>query len=252
MQVIPTWFVDLAMSKWTDDGHKGRPMERMGVDVARGGKAKTVFAKKHGNWIDRLVKYKGTQTPDGSSVAGYVLQERGSSATINIDASGVGGDAYERCRDYLGKLGEGNGRVRGIWFQDKSEKTDKSGLISFLNLRSEGWWLLREALDPEGPNPLILPPDPELKADLCAPRWKPSPQGIKIESKEDLERRLNRSTDCGDALIYACMDDSILPVASVESQKVVLDSSAQPPNILKAEGDSFLVIPNENARRRPW
>jgi hypothetical protein len=45
--------------------------------------------------------------------------------------------------------------------------------------------------------------DPELKADLCAPHWQPRAGRIIVESKEEIARRLHRSTDCGDAAVLA-------------------------------------------------
>ena len=83
----------------------------------------------------------------------------------------------------------------------KSWRTDKSGQLHFINKRAESYWLLREALDPASQLDLCLPPDSELKADLCAPRWKPTPTGILIEPKEDLAKRIGRSPDKGDAVV---------------------------------------------------
>ncbi len=49
-----------------------------------------------------------------------------------------------------------------------------------------------------------MPSDQELLADLCAPRFTVQANGIKVESKEDVTRRLGRSPDCGDAVVLAC------------------------------------------------
>jgi hypothetical protein len=80
-------------------------------------------------------------------------------------------------------------------------------------MRSQIWWQFREMLDPKIGLGIALPPDSELKADLCAPLWTLTPSGILIESKEDqvtatgvripgLKRRLGRSPDRGDAVVY--------------------------------------------------
>jgi hypothetical protein len=42
-----------------------------------------------------------------------------------------------------------------------------------------------------------------LLVDLCAPQWKLAVRGIQIESKEDLIKRIGRSPDKGDAVVYA-------------------------------------------------
>ena len=49
--------------------------------------------------------------------------------------------------------------------------------------------------------------DPELLADLCAPKWSLSTAGILIESKDEIAERIGRSTDCGDAVVMACWID---------------------------------------------
>jgi hypothetical protein len=72
-----------------------------------------------------------------------------------------------------------------------------------VNLRARNWWRLREDLDPSSGQNLALPPDPELRADLCAPTWKLTARGILVESKEDIIARIGRSPDKGDSLVYA-------------------------------------------------
>jgi hypothetical protein len=64
-------------------------------------------------------------------------------------------------------------------------------------------WRLREALDPDKGEHLALPPDTQLKADLCAPLWKLTAQGIQIELKDEIIKRIGRSPDRGDAVILA-------------------------------------------------
>jgi len=66
-------------------------------------------------------------------------------------------------------------------------------------------WIFREVLDPGQPggSPIRLPNDPLLLADLTAPTFEPTPNGIRVESKEDVCDRLGRSTDDGDAVVMA-------------------------------------------------
>jgi hypothetical protein len=44
------------------------------------------------------------------------------------------------------------------------------------------WWRLRESLDPDNGDELMLPPDPEVLADLTAPQYEVTPSGIKVDS----------------------------------------------------------------------
>ena len=86
----------------------------------------------------------------------------------------------------------------------RSEGNDRSGKLSFYNMRAEWWWGLREALDPLLGVDLALPPGREVLADLAAPRFEIRPGGkLLIESKQDIRRRLGRSPDIGDAITYA-------------------------------------------------
>jgi hypothetical protein len=84
-----------------------------------------------------------------------------------------------------------------------SDERDKSGQLGFVNSRAEWYWKAREALDPASGQDIALPPDPELRADLCAPTWKLTPRGIQVEAKDDLVKRLHRSPDKGDSCVYA-------------------------------------------------
>jgi len=86
---------------------------------------------------------------------------------------------------------------------ERSDESDRSGRLSMVNVRAAQYWAMREALDPELGDGLELPPDPELLADLTAARWRLTPRGIQIESKDDIIARLGRSPDCADAVVMA-------------------------------------------------
>jgi hypothetical protein len=91
----------------------------------------------------------------------------------------------------------------GINFAAGTKATDKSGKLGFVNVRALAYWSLREALDPVDGRDVALPNDPELLGDLRAARWSMQSNGIKIESKDDIRKRIGRSTDCGDAVALA-------------------------------------------------
>lgn len=62
----------------------------------------------------------------------------------------------------------------------------------------------REMLDPSNGCDVALPPDDRLTGDLVAPKWKVMSGGrIQVESKDDIRKRIGRSTDDGDAVIQA-------------------------------------------------
>lgn len=188
-QVIPRAWVRAAFERWTE---RDDEPDIIGCDVARGGDDKTVKAPRKGDYYFRLEKYPGHSTPDGQSVVALLA----SKATINIDVIGIGASAYD--------LGRERGlKIIPVNFAEGSSATDKSGTLRFVNRRAECYWSFREALDPTSQHKIALPPDAELEADLCTPRWIPKSNGIQIESKEDIKKRLGRSPDCGDAIVLA-------------------------------------------------
>ena len=197
-QVIPREWVCAAQERWRARPASSAPMDALGVDVARGGKDRTVIVARRGNWVGRPWMYPGASTPDGPAVAALALQHREDKAAVHVDVIGVGSSVYDCLRAALG------GAVIPMNGAAGTEARDKSGQLGFLNSRAAWYWGLREMLDPKSEQDLALPPDPELLADLTAPTWKLTARGIQVESKDELIKRLGRSPDMGDAVVYAC------------------------------------------------
>lgn len=197
-QVIPTAWVQAAMDRWKPKDVLPE-MDSLGVDVARGGDDETVIAPRHGNWYAPLEVHPGKATPDGQTVATRVLMAQRDRAVVHIDVIGVGSSPYDMLRDR--KV-----QVIGINVGEKALGTDKSGRLRFLNLRSELWWMMREALDPANNQGIALPPDRKLKADLCAPQWKLQGSTIVVESRDEIMKRIGRSVDRASALILAQLE----------------------------------------------
>jgi hypothetical protein len=194
-QVIPEPWVRAAQARWTRKDPKGI-MDSMGVDVARGGRDKTLLSCRYGSWFDELIAYPGKETPDGPAVASQVILHRRNAAPVHIDIIGVGSSPFDNLR--------GNG-VQTIPINGSAGSTvrDKTNQLGFLNLRAELWWRMREALDPDTGDNLALPPDPELLSDLCAPKWQLTVRGIKVQDKEEIKKLIGRSPDRGDAVVMA-------------------------------------------------
>lgn len=195
-QVIPTDWVKAAQERWQNRPKPKTPMDTIGVDPARGGKDETVLSPRHGEWFAEQVIRPGGETPDGPSVAALTVATMRDGARANVDAIGIGASVYDHLK--------GNGvRSQAINSAGKSTARDKTGTLGFFNKRSELWWRMREALDPNYGEDIALPPDRQLRADLSAPRWSLSARGIQVESKEDTVKRIGRSPDRGDAAVYA-------------------------------------------------
>jgi hypothetical protein len=199
-QVVPTAWVEAAMARWKPRTPRGEMMA-MGVDVARGGRDQTVIATRHKTeqnelWFDTLRMYPGSETPNGNVVAGLVIGERRDLSPVHIDVIGVGASPY----DVLNEAGQD---VYGVNVSERANSLDRSGRLSFMNLRSQLWWQMREALEPSQHNGIALPPDQDLLAELCAPRWELSGMTIKVESRQDIVDRVGRSPDRATAIMLA-------------------------------------------------
>jgi hypothetical protein len=218
-QVIPSAWVEAAQDRWTPKPPAGMKMSALGVDPARGGKDNTVLTPRYGWWFGEQILKKGVETPEGSDVAALCMSKVRDGAPIMLDVVGGAGTApFEH-------LKANNVNVVGVVGSKSSHGHDKSGRLAFINERAENWWRLREGLDPESGEDLALPPDRELKTDLCAPRWKLTSRGIQVEGKSggkvddtggtgdgwgNIIKRLGRSPDKGDSIVYAYKEGSRL------------------------------------------
>lgn len=197
-QLCPTAWVEAAMARWKPLDKKPE-MSNMGVDVARGGRDNTIIARRHDAWYDQPLVHPGATTPDGPIVAGLVIAARRDNSPVCIDVIGVGASPY----DFLAGL---RMQVLGVNVSEKASRTDRSGRLHFFNLRTQLYWLFREALDPANNTGIALPPDTRLKADLCAPLWKLQGMVIRVESREEIVDRIGRSPDWASAYILAAID----------------------------------------------
>lgn len=198
-QVIPTAWVLEAERRWTENGRGDYAMTAMGFDPAGGGRDSAELAIRYCGWYAPLISSKGKETADGSKAAGAIISARRDNCPVVVDVGGgYGGQVTMRLTD--------NG-ITPLAFNGANSSVAKTvdGKLAFVNKRAEAWWRFREALNPdqEGGSVIALPPDAELRADLCAPRWSLKANGIQIESKEEIRKRIGRSPGKGDAVVMA-------------------------------------------------
>jgi hypothetical protein len=210
-QVIPTAWVRLANIRWQQwvDAHPGQkpgPMDSLGVDVARGGRDENVFARRHGVWFDVPVAVPGVETPTGQEVATHTMLNRRDDAVIHMDVIGVGGSPFDIIN------GQIKAQIVGVDVRNKTPAMDKTGHLTFFNLRSALWWAFREWLDPTANTGAMLPPHSRLTADLTAPKWKVSGRTIQVEAKEEIEERIGRSPDYGTAYVLGLIETPKLSI----------------------------------------
>lgn len=195
-QLIPTDWIKAAQDRWTPRPPEGTLMTAMGVDMVYGGKDELVLAPRYGRWCGELIVRPGVKVTDGREAAAIIVQHLRDAAQINIDHVGWGASGYERLQD-LGLC------VLGLNGGARSDAKSRGTGIPFANLRAEMWYRMREALDPANDSPIALPPDPNLRADLAAPRFDVVTGKIRVESKDQIRTRLGRSPDRGDAVVMA-------------------------------------------------
>ena len=201
-QVIPTEWIEAAMARWDAKTDPGR-LSVVGVDPARGGADRTVFAPRYGNWFGRLIEYPGQSTPDGQRVFGLLAPLLAQGGSANIDVIGIGSAVYD-----VGTLA--GAAVNAINVSEGTEERDRSGNFGFANQRSWMYWRVRELLDPARPldpgeEPVALPPDEQLKAELAAHRYEPVARGIRVRPKDEVKDILGHSPDKAEAVALACI-----------------------------------------------
>lgn len=206
-QVVPTAWVEAAQARWKPRQPKGE-MLQLGVDVARGGKDNTVVARRHRDdqaghdwWFDELKAIPGKDTPTGDDAAAYAMVARKDDAPINVDVIGIGASCYDALRRSLPF-----GGALGVNVAERATRTDRTGRLSFFNLRSQLVWTMRELLDPNQGTGIALPPDPALLQELCAFKWSLSGMTVKVSSREDVIELIGRSPDRATAVFLAAIE----------------------------------------------
>lgn len=207
-QVIPTTWITAAQERWQPFDPRGRHqdmvMSALAIDPAGGGSDREAIAYRYGAWCAPVLTHKGDDTADGSKTAARVFTARRNGCQVIVDVGGgYGGSVRLRLRD-------NNIEAKAFQGAASSARKTRDKQLGFVNKRAEAWWRFREELNPdqEGGSAILLPPDPELRADLTAPRWENKAGGIQIESKEHIRKRLGRSPDKGDAVVMCFMEST--------------------------------------------
>ena len=173
-QVIQTAWIRAAQRRWTDripelPSGVPTPQSCVALDVAEGGRDRTVMARRYGDYIATLTAVPGITTPRAEDAAALVEPAMLGGGAVVVDADGVGGACYGILREkYAARARAFRGVKPTLW-------RDTNGTNAFLNIRAAAWWNARQALDPEGTRKIALPPGADLLAELAAPRWKRSP-----------------------------------------------------------------------------
>ncbi len=180
-----------------------------GADIARYGDDTTVVWKK----IDKIVYPAITWGhKDIAETSGIIIREIKSNASVEIDpkkdilvkvdADGLGVGVF----DNVAAQGY---PAMGIFGAEKAYDRDE-----YYNRRAEIWWTTRLIFKRqyEEGNVISIPDDDELIEDLTGLKYKIMPDSrIKAELKEEYKKRLGRSPDKGDGLVYLLAEEKYDP-----------------------------------------
>lgn len=207
--LIPEVWIELAQKRWVEYhqqfGHNAYhdPL-KMGVDVAGMGRDCTVFCYRYGHIVRHFKKHNSGGVADHMEVAGKVVNEfrHDINSVSMIDTIGEGAGVYSRLVE-LGYKDKAFSCKYSEGAKDESERelSDLTGQYSFANMRAYLFWAVRDWLNPKNNQNAMIPPGSGLTEEATEIKWKFQSNGkIIIEPKEDIKKRLGRSTDEFDAL----------------------------------------------------
>lgn len=233
--VVPLGWVERAIDRYRDWVARGAPYEWgrvvISVDPAATGKDRTCIAMRRGDVLEKFDLHAGINTVQTTKLvrAAAKIDENNQPGTaqtmIIIDAGGgYGNGTIDQLRE------DGVPGVIAFVPSGQDGRKDEIGEYGFLNNRAAMWWNIRELLGPGGDphrSTVMLPDSDEIREDLTAPKYKVAKTGskIQVEEKDEIRKRLGRSTDVGDAVCMAFYHQAV-PVDAT-SGGVIPWSSAQ-------------------------
>lgn len=187
-KLISAMAVKKAIETVIDNSNINNPLI-IGVDPARMGDDATAICFRRGRQAYKIRAYhKKNVVEVANTITAMINDYR--PVRVNIDVGGLGAGLY----DILDDRGYTD-VVRAVNFGEKAQDQERYG-----NRRAEMWNRVNEWLNGELPVS-VVDEDNLLLTDLTAPKKKYDKIGrLLLEPKEDIKKRIGRSTDVGDAL----------------------------------------------------
>lgn len=166
------------------------PVNTLGCDIGRGGDP-SVLAQRFG-FATRILD--SFDVRDTMVVVGHIARalESTGATQANVDAVGIGAGVVDR------------GREQGLPYCEAQSGAKSDDPAHYANTRSQWLWHLRELAER---GDLAIYPDEfgeVAAAQLSSIKWKPDSGGrVVVERKEDTKKRLGRSPDEADAIMFA-------------------------------------------------
>ena len=199
-QLYPGDWIKKAQDRWRPDG-RYRDMDAVGVDPARGGKASTVFSRRHGFWWDELVRVPGFECNTGRDVGTKAIMLQENDAPICIDSNGIGASPYDFLTDkqtveVIGSKGQ----------ESAPHHLARIDHQKMANLRVALMWCLRKILDPDNGVEPALPNEKRLRSQMVIPTFFIQAKKLHVTTKEDMEEIYGQSIDDLDAVLQTLMN----------------------------------------------
>lgn len=209
--LIPLRWIEAAIRRTLPQkGHR-----RMAADIARFGEDSTVIGIRHGPVITELIVKHGQDTAETAGQINRLAYEI-RPETISIDSIGIGAGVVDRLYELKT---EG---VEAINVSLPARDPER-----FFNRRAELYWGLRERFRT---GDVDIPDDDRLIEELSTLRYQITSRGqIRIESKDELKKRLGRSPDYadtvamlfdGDGVALFCQEYEIRPPTPSAAQQL--------------------------------
>lgn len=198
--LIPLEWIERAFENWRIYQQE-KPMNfhpaKIGVDVAGMGRDSSVICIRKNHFVEQFMVHQSAGKANHMHITGLVSNLlKDDKATAYIDTIGEGAGVFSR----LQELGFNNA-ISCKFSENANYLNDATGVYSFTNMRAYLFWAVRDWLNPKNNPNACLPPDDDFLEEATAIRWKFSSNGrVQIEAKEDIKKRLRRSTDKFDAL----------------------------------------------------
>jgi len=158
----------------------------IGLDVARFGDDATVFCFRRGRLCQRFDVYRKKSVVEVANIATNIITSE-HPVRLFLDVGGVGGGVYDILKDRGFKE-----IVKAVNFGQKAINEER-----YANRRAEMWDHIKDWLDEE----VDLIKDEELFDELVGVNKKYDFRGrLVLEEKEEIKKRIGRSTDKADAL----------------------------------------------------
>jgi hypothetical protein len=201
--VIGLALVEAAVARWQGlGGERARMAEGLGVlqlgcDPARFGDDESVCIARRGNVVLEVLAWRGLDTVQLAARVLEVarrLRRSDERPVVAVDVIGIGAGVADQIKQAT------DVELREI------NVGEASSVATYSRTRDELWFALRDWLRADGASPN----DAKLAGELVAPTYGFEPSGkLKVESKDEMRKRLKRSPDRADALALAVYEKRV-------------------------------------------